>query len=293
MVTRFARGRLRAACVVGLLAFLAGSAAALDARAQQGDAEWQMHDEFAPGDLGEFDDFGYGCDSGDACGCGDACCDGSHMQEFDCCCSEFSSGRNWWFNADYLLWRISGTELPPLLTDSPVGTEPVLGLTTTSVISGAGTVGNDWRSGYRLGLGFWLDECNGVAISGDYFSLGDDDYDFYYPGDSGRNTGRPYLDTQTGLQAQRQITGPIGGAGTVYDGTVSVSLNDDFQGAGLSLERCVYSVGDSSGYGPSTQVIVLGGYRYFSYDSRLAIDDSRTVVAGTGLGESTPNATGF
>lgn len=289
MGTRFARGGVRAACAIGILAWLAAAGATFTVRAQELAGEWPMQDESAANSWDEFDrSGGWDCADCNSCDCGDAGCDGSHMQDFDCCGGGSLDGRNWWFNADYLLWRISGSQLPPLLTDSPVGTEPVLGLSTTSVISGDGTVGNDWRSGFQLQLGAWLDECRGVAISGEYFQLGDDDYDFFYPGNSGRNTGRPFFNAQTGLEDQREITGPIPAPMTdpSYDGTVSINLDDKFQGAGLTLERSIYAVGDVSGFGPSTQIILLGGYRFYDYQSRLAIDDSRTVVSGqSGVGD--------
>ena len=70
----------------------------------------------------------------------------------------------------------------------------------------------------------------------------------------------------------------------IVDGTVSVTADDDFQGAGLTLEQCVYAVGDVSGYGPGTQVILIGGYRFYGYDSRLAIADQYHDLSGAGAG---------
>ena len=91
--------------------------------------------------------------------------------------------------------------LPPLVTDSPIGTAPGVGLVRRrSVIAGNNVVGNSWRSGYRLEAGVWLDDCNSLALVGDYFNLGDDDYDYFFAGDSGRNTGRPFFNTQSGTQ---------------------------------------------------------------------------------------------
>ena len=85
----------------------------------------------------------------------------------------------------------------------------MLGLATTNELAG-GDTGNDWRSGYRLRAGVWFDDCNTLAIVGDYFELGEDDYDdFFYAGDSGRNTARPFFNTQTGLLVGRPISGPI------------------------------------------------------------------------------------
>jgi hypothetical protein len=188
---------------------------------------------------------------------------------------------------ELLLWRVDGAHLPPLVTENRLNFPPSLALASTDVLAGNNVAGNSWRTGYRLELGVWFDDCQETALIGDYFNVGQDDYDYYYPGGSGTNVGRPYFDTQLGFQFYRPISGnyvdyeddPI-----TYDGTVNATYDDDFQGAGLLVQQRVYLVGDASGCGPSTQVMVLGGYRFLSYDSQLRIDDSRTVIAGTGEG---------
>jgi hypothetical protein len=179
-----------------------------------------------------------------------------------------------------LLWQFDGSHLPPLVTDSPVGTAPTLNLPTTNVLAGDNVVGDSWRVGYRLELGVWFDDCQETALIGDYFNAGVDDYDYYFPGDSGRNTGRPYFDARLGVPSVYEISGP----GT-FQGTVSVTADDDFQGAGLWIQQRVYVVGDASGYGPSTQVMVLGGYRFYSYSSQLSISDSRIDLLNPGLND--------
>lgn len=289
MVTRTAGGRLGAASALGLLVAWAIVAVTGTARAQQ----FAERDDFSFADDGQFaptDDFNSfhsgdvpadcGADCG-ACGYYDDCdvCGGSHMPDQECpggCCA---NGTSWWFGADYLLWRMDSTILPPLVTDSPIGDAPVLGSPTTQVIAGGNTVANSWRSGYRLAAGIWLDDCRSMALVGDYLNIGEDDYDFYFAGDAGRPTGRPVFNTQTGLQDVRLISVP-----NEFDGTVTVTADDEFQGAGVALEQLVYSVGDTSGIGPSTQVILIGGYRFYGYNSRLAIADSRTDLSGAGAG---------
>jgi hypothetical protein len=290
MLTRLARGRLRAACAAGLLTWLTAYGLTLPLRAQgivgaQGDAGWQTQDELAPGGRDEFDDLGYGSDCGGTCGCGDACCDtccdGSHMQDCDWfCCGPYTGGQHWWFGGELLLWRVSGTHLPALVTDSPAALPPTLNLSTTNVLAGGDVTGNSWRSGYRLELGVWFDDCQELALIGDYFNAGENDYDYFFPGSSGRNTGRPYFDTENGIASVRLISVP-----GELDGTIAITADDDFQSAGLAIQQRVYAVGDTSGYGTSTQVMVLGGYRFFSYDSQLSIRDHRVDTNGAGMGD--------
>lgn len=292
MVARFARGRFGAACVVGLVAWLAAPGLVVGARAQEFAGEWTNDPESAPSGWEQVDAAnsscaecgGYGCD---ACSRGDDCCDGSFRQDCDCgCCFPYTSTQRWWFMGELLLWRVDGAQLPPLVTENRLGFAPTLALSSTDVLAGGNVAGNSWRTGYRLELGVWFDDCQETALVGDYFNIGQDDYDYYYPGGSGTNVGRPYFDTQGGVQFYRPISG-IYGTGNdqvTYDGTINITYDDDFQSAGLWVQQRVYMVGDASGYGPSTQVMVLGGYRFLSYDSQLRIDDSRTVVSGTGAG---------
>jgi len=276
MATRMAGGGWRAARALGLLMAWSALVCASTLHAQQYHSTPHVDAGYGDG----FDADGY--DDGSGYGCGDCCddCSGSHMPDSACLFGCGGDGQQWWFGADYLVWRIDGSRLPPLVTDSSISNVPALGLSTTRVIAGANNTAESWRSGYRLRAGFWLDECHDLAITGDYFQLGDDDYNFYYAGDSGRNTGRPFFNTQSGTQDVRLISVP-----TLFDGTISVATDDDFQGAGLALEQSVYAIGDVSGCGPGTQLILIGGYRYYGYDSRLAISDSRTTLSGAQAGD--------
>lgn len=285
MVARFARGRYCAACVVGLLAWLAAAGLAVEVRAQEFAGEWTADPESAASGWEAVDAAnsncmecgGYGCD---ACGYGD-CCDGSFQQDCDCgCCFPYTSTQRWWFMGELLLWRVDGAHVAPLVTDSPAILPPTLNFATTDVIGGGNVTGNSWRTGYRLEFGVWFDDCQETALIGEYFNAGQDDYDYFYPGNTGRSTGRPFFNTQTGLPDARLISVP-----GQLDGTVAITADDDFQGAGLILQQRVYLVGDAAGYGPSTQVMVLGGYRFLSYDSQLSIRDYRIDTNGANIGD--------
>jgi hypothetical protein len=118
-------------------------------------------------------------DEGYNSGCCDSgCCDSGCCDDVGCA-SCVGSGRKcpgFWVGGEYLLWRLSGTALPPLVTQSPA-TTPLneagrLNDPNTTIIGGNNVVGGDWRSGYRLFAGVWLDPCQKWALSGDYFSAG-------------------------------------------------------------------------------------------------------------------------
>jgi Putative beta barrel porin-7 (BBP7) len=271
MATGMAEGRRPIGCAPRLFVLCACFAMAAPVQAQQFASEWESDPPPASACCSEADNAWESGDWGDDC-------NGCQPSGSLCRCAG-ADERVWWFGADYLVWRIDGSALPPLVTDSPVGVSPVLGLPTTSIIAGNTVSGNSWRNGYRFRAGVWLDACHDLALAGDYFQLGDDDYNYFFAGDSGRNTGRPFFNTETGFQSVRAISGP----GT-FDGTVAINTDDNFQGAGFAFEQCVYARGDVSGCGPGTLLILSGGYRYFGYDSQLTISDSVTTLSGADAG---------
>lgn len=223
------------------------------------------------------------CECGNE-GCDTGCCDDYCCEDFsDCnvCCSQpCGPGRGFWVGGEYLLWRLDGTALPPLVTESPSSTPPNeagrLDEPTTTIIGGNNVVGGDWRSGYRLFAGVYLDPCRKWALSGDYFNAGSDDYDFISTPSDDTIVTRPYFNSQTGAQDVEFVSVP-----DELDGTARVNAGDEFQGAGLTLQRCVYSCCDPCGCGPSTQVALLGGYRYYEYDSQLGVTENLIVLDGT------------
>ena len=150
-------------------------------------------------DCGPACSYGYGdyqC-YGDGDGC-NQCGDGCNQCNNGCCQSCFDG----WITAEYLGWRLNGSDLPPLVTSVPVNSVTPVGVNRGSladpnatIISGNGTVNDDWRSGFRLSGGFWLDCCHSCGLGFDYFQLGDDDYDFVSPQGPGIVITRPFFNT--------------------------------------------------------------------------------------------------
>src|SRR5262245_62070941 len=77
-----------------------------------------------------------------------------------------------WARAEYLMWWIRDTRLPPLVTANRTGPVPVLGLSSTSVVVGGGELDNQDRSGARFTVGFALDSAQSLGVEASYFLLG-------------------------------------------------------------------------------------------------------------------------
>jgi hypothetical protein len=187
-------------------------------------------------------------------------------------------GNRAWVGVEYLRWELEGTDLPPLVTAGP-DTEPLdevgqLDNPTTQILFGDEEVGGDWRNGYRIFAGYWLDDCGSCAIVGDYFRICDDDFDFEAGDTPGLIITRPFFNTETGEDDTQLVSVP-----DELSGTVEVEGGDDFQGAGIAAMRRVWCCCDPCG--PMSTISLLGGYRYYRYDSDLVITEDLLVLPNT------------
>jgi hypothetical protein len=184
-----------------------------------------------------------------------------------------------WAGAQWIHWRLDGNRLPPLVTDGPVTTSLAsvarLDDPGTRILSGGETVNDDWRDGYRVFGGVWLDCCRTCGVGVDYFELSGDDYKFKSENDPSRVVGRPFFNTQLGMEDVQLVSVP-----GQLDGTVRVRSNDEFRGAGLSFNRQIWQCGDPCSCN-SHELNALGGYRFYEYNTSLSITEDLTVLPGT------------
>jgi Putative beta barrel porin-7 (BBP7) len=84
-----------------------------------------------------------------------------------------STVRNtFWGDVSYLLWKFKDAPNPvPLATTSSVADGGIIGNPTTVVIIGSSPYSEGWRSGYRLTLGGWLDDCQRFGVEASGFQL--------------------------------------------------------------------------------------------------------------------------
>ncbi len=218
--------------------------------------------------------------------CGTCCCgDPCDSCEPSCGCASPCGPQNrkycygGWVGAEWLHWQLNGNRLPPLVTDGPATTDQAdvaqLDDPDTRILSGDDTVNDGWRNGYRLFGGVWLNCCHTWGVGGDYFNIGNDDYNFLGRPETDRIVGRPFFNTETGEDDAELVSVP-----NELDGTVHVNSGDDFQGAGVTLTHCLWRCCDSCS-GNESQIAALGGYRFYKYDSDLTITENLTVLEDT------------
>jgi hypothetical protein len=242
-----------------------------------------------------------------ACACGDSVCDGN-CASADCgicgllgggppgcycgslvtplggCASGFESI---WVRAEFLALKRDGVALPALATTSEVADGAARGSDSTTVLAGEQAVGNDWRLGFQLELGYWLNPESGWCLGGDYLYGGRDAYSFRIGPDSTRILGRPFFNTQENAERALIFNDPITPGGRL-SGWVSGTVFDDFQSAGAWTQKRIGLWGSPCSSGGGSTISVLGGYRYYHHDSLIFIHQQHRIVDGTNLPPETP-----
>jgi len=179
-----------------------------------------------------------------------------------------------WGAVEYLLWWSKDRPIPPLVTTSPPGTPvntgapdftPVagtLGQPETEVLFGDESVGNGSVSGFRLQFGLWLDTNQTLGVGGRYFTLGDNDDEFFASSEGDPILARPFTDTS--LPGENALLVAYPGVST---GSIEAQANNDIEGGDVFLRQLVYA-----GYG--NRVDIIGGYQYSRLDDDVQIAHS-------------------
>ncbi|WP_197454557.1 BBP7 family outer membrane beta-barrel protein [Stieleria varia] len=184
----------------------------------------------------------------------------------------------YWVRASYLNWRLSGMNLPALVTSSPAGTARedagVLGLSTTSILLGQEDVGDQSRSGGRFEFGRWFDRAGQLGWSVAFMEIDEDTDSYQFNSSSSPILARPFFSLEPGFGGPNSDL--LGQPGEIT-GNVSVDSSVSFEGAEVMFHRLVAHDSDQRLYASL-------GYQYFGLDDSLRIRDFKQIVGnGSGL----------
>ena len=187
--------------------------------------------------------------------------------------------------------------VPPLVTSGPSTTEPGhLGDPTTTILFGNDSVNNDIRSGGRLRVGKWLDDCQTVAIEGEYAAVERSTTDYGIWSDGNPIVSRPFLDTSTTPPQERVQLVAFPGA---VDGSINVNASTRFQSAGARLlftawqdQNCWCDPCNGMMYHDTFRSQVIVGYRFLRLDDGLGVTEQLTVT-GTATNPAAVPGTAF
>lgn len=181
----------------------------------------------------------------------------------------------WFVSADYLSGFIRSVGLPPLLTSSPQGTSMatagVLGQ-NSPVTFGGDNVGGNYRAGFQLGAGGWLDADRTFGVEAGFFMLDNQNSSTFINSPTANPIiARPFVDVTTGLQASQLIAFP----GLATGSAAASAETGYFYSANVDFKEIFYTNG-------GFHLESLLGYRFLRFDDRLGVDTNETAV-GSGL----------
>jgi hypothetical protein len=221
--------------------------------------------------------------------------DGPACGGCDFCCPR--RGRLWG-EVDYLVWWTSGMSVPALVTQGSVADEHpgALGQSHTSVLFGDDSILTDGRSGGRVEIGYWFNDCHTSGIEVEYLGLDDDTDPFYIWKAGSPVIARPFYDTSTNEQRSEFVAFPYVPLSPHQPiaGSVSVDPRTDFQSAALRLrwewfgQGSFCDPGDCSPCQYGRRVDVTLGYRYLQLNDQLDIDEALTSTSYVTTGYINP-----
>ena len=171
----------------------------------------------------------------------------------------FGSRPIFYARGEYLLWDFDGMNTPPLVVSSQNAN-----FNPATIIYGNDKILDSSRDGWRVRVGYWLDDYGGWAIEGDYFGFATED-EIFIAGDANNSItpppfiGRPYFNIFPGNDLDGNPATPNIPSDSVEEvdtnnltGTVRVDTESDFQAAGIHLRRnlcCIAGGGTDCGSG--------------------------------------------
>ncbi|OAI44928.1 hypothetical protein AYO44_13425 [Planctomycetaceae bacterium SCGC AG-212-F19] len=173
-----------------------------------------------------------------------------------------------WLGAEYLLWRLKGASLPPLVTTGPAGSNGILGQPGVTTLFGASTPDINPFSGARITAGLWFDSAYTLGLEGNYFFLAQRAVAFTASSAGSPVLARPFINASAGVPDGLLLASP--GVGS---GSVQVQAPTELQGAEANL---VWNLRR----GPALIVDLLAGVRYLDLGSDLNVIDATSAQAG-------------
>jgi hypothetical protein len=191
------------------------------------------------------------------------------------------------FRGEYLGWVMDPMQIPALATSSPDGTAQnqaaFLGGSNTQTLFG-GEINDDFRSGFRVQGGWYVDPTRYWAIGGDYYELfGDGDS---FAGDSASNAilGRPFFDIVAGRQTAQLISFPalVTGGLNIDTDTQFRSFGVHIQADALNAPGAVSQMASDCAREPRLDWLI--GYRHVSLDDDIRFTENLRSLSNVALG---------
>lgn len=187
----------------------------------------------------------------------------------ECCIyDDYGSCPNrYWIEADYLYWKVQDSStVIPLVIEQPLVDGPF------EVVLGGKKIKNDWHSGARFALGYWLDDCTTWGIEARCFFLGKrTKHDSVSSDNNGSPRLRvPFFNVNTDLPDSVALATP-----GLFKAKAFLKTSNKMQGAELNIVRNIC-------WDHGINYWLLAGFRYWNFNDHLKFfADSPLVVIPT------------
>lgn len=187
-----------------------------------------------------------------------------------------------WGSAEYLLWKMKRSNLPPLITTGPDTGDAIIGQPGTVIAFGGGKLDRGRFPGGRFTVGMWLNEKRNVGVEVSYFFLKEKIFNFQVsssglPGSQA--ISRPFFDILSNTEGALFVASPIlfqQSTPPIAEGGSSTATSpSQLQGAESNL---IYRLNESR-FG---RMSLLAGFRYLNLKEGLTITDATTLVRNDG-----------
>jgi len=139
-----------------------------------------------------------------------------------------------WLRNEYLVWNISNSHVPPIVTTGSPDSLGVLGMPGTTVLFG-GSIPHEELSGGRFTLGYWFDPNECCGLEGSFLFLGPRSVRFAAASNGDPVLARPFFDpTFPPAETAEQVANPALPGVLPLTGRVSVVMTSQFQEAEIN-----------------------------------------------------------
>jgi hypothetical protein len=182
-------------------------------------------------------------------------------------------GPSIWLSGEYLDWRFRGAHVPPLVTIGPAGSAGTLGAPGVAVVAGGTDHDSEWKPGFRIRGGLWLENGGGLDVG--FFYLRPVKTNFVVGSNGDPGIYRPFFNTATGAEDAALVAFIDPVAGPIVSGRAVVATNTQLYGADAN-----YRAGWNTGLGGRFDALL--GLRYARLDDKLSIESDVTTLIPAG-----------
>jgi hypothetical protein len=178
-----------------------------------------------------------------------------------------------WTRLEYLLWATSGQHVPPAITTAPAGTPAnfagVVSNPGTEILFPRDRANNEFRGGFRLTGGVWLDDSQSLGLEGDFFFVNQSKKGLTVASDAGGNQilARPFVNALTGAPVAILASFP-----GLSRGVLDVRAENGVGGGGVNL---LYDLAAD----PCNRFDLILGYRYVGVFDEVSFEQDSTALA--------------